>query len=137
MMGMCCSVSDKLSEEDLKFIKRCTRFEAEVAQEWYIGFLQECPSGKLSKKAFLDMYKTFYPHGDCREFCENVFRTFVTDKNGTIDFREFLLAIDITSAGTPRERMLWAYRSRKVRTLLSKKIQPSSSLPQISVTKFA
>ena len=37
-------------------------------------------------------------------------RTFDTDKNGSIDFKEFLLAIDVTSNGCPEEKLNWAFR---------------------------
>ena len=79
-------------------------------REWYAGFLQDCPSGKLTPQTFIDMYKMFFPSGDAEKFCQNVFRTFDADKSGTIDFKEFLMAIDVTSAGTPREKLLWAFR---------------------------
>ena len=35
---------------------------------------------------------------------------FDNDKNGSIDFKEFLLAIDVTSAGSPEEKLNWAFR---------------------------
>jgi Ca2+-binding EF-hand superfamily protein len=37
-------------------------------------------------------------------------RTFDTDHNGYIDFKEFLLAIDVTSSGCPEEKLNWAFR---------------------------
>ena len=87
-------------------------------REWHAGFIQDCPNGKLTLKTFVDMYTMFFPSGDAQKFCENVFRTFDADKSGHIDFKEFLMAIDVTSAGTPREKLLWAYRLVKKRLFL-------------------
>merc|ERR1712218_408241 len=74
------------------------------------GFKQDCPNGRLTPPKFVDMYKLFFPSGNAEQFCDHVFRTFDTDKNGYIDFKEFLLAIDVTSAGTPEEKLKWAFR---------------------------
>ena len=48
--------------------------------------------------------------GNAEDFCSHVFRTFDSDNNGFIDFKEFLLAIDVTSAGSPEQKLNWAFR---------------------------
>ena len=99
-----------LSQEDLEFLKAHTRYDENTIKEWYKGFKQDCPNGHLTPKKFVDMYKMFFPSGNAEQFCDHVFRTFDTDKNGYIDFKEFLLAIDVTSAGTAEEKLKWAFR---------------------------
>ncbi|GAA57845.1 neuronal calcium sensor 2, partial [Clonorchis sinensis] len=72
--------------------------------------VRDCPSGQLSKKKFIEVYSGFFPDGNAEEFCTHVFRTFDKDNSGRIDFKEFLLAINITSGGDPEEKLEWAYQ---------------------------
>ena len=62
-------------------------------QAWHKGFLKDCPNGELSKDQFISMYSFMFPNGNPSKFSENVFRTFDTNKSGTIDFREFMLGM--------------------------------------------
>lgn len=55
------------------------------------------------------MYSTFFPAGNPDQFCEHVFRSFDKDNSGKIDFKEFLLAINITSGGNPSQKLNWAF----------------------------
>ena len=56
------------------------------------------------------MYAQFFPGGNPEEFCRHVFRSFDKDGSGSIEFKEFLLAINITSnKGNPKDKLNWAF----------------------------
>ena len=109
-MGNTSSRGDRLSKEDLEFLRSNTRYDEGTINEWYKGFKQDCPDGKLTPDAFMKIYSKCFPAGSAGQFCDHVFRTFDSDKNGFVDFKEFLLAIDVTSSGTPEEKLNWAFR---------------------------
>ena len=102
--------NEYLTEDDLSFCKKNTRYTEEEIKSWYSSFKKDCPSGVLTKEKFVDVYKLFFPHGDAENFCNHVFRTFDTDKNGEISFIEFLLAINVTLSGTPLEKLKYAFK---------------------------
>ena len=52
--------------------------------------MNDCPPGELDKAEFSRMYKQFFPFGDPAPLAEYVFNVFDENKNGYIDFKEFI-----------------------------------------------
>ncbi|KAG3289457.1 guanylate cyclase activator 1B, transcript variant X2 [Ictidomys tridecemlineatus] len=88
-----------------------TSGEMDVAelQEWYKKFVMECPSGTL----FMHEFKRFFKVTDNEEATqcvEGMFRAF--DKNGddTIDFLEYVAALNLVLRGSLEHKLKWTFK---------------------------
>lgn len=65
----------------------------------------------MSQKEFISMYKALCPKGNAERFARHIFRAFDLDKSKTIDFREFLIGISMTSTtSSPKTKLEWIFQ---------------------------
>ncbi|XP_010204669.1 guanylyl cyclase-activating protein 2 [Colius striatus] len=86
-----------------------TEIDVAELQEWYKKFVVECPSGTL----FMHEFKRFFgvqDNHEAAEYIENMFRAF--DKNGdnTIDFLEYVAALNLVLRGKLEHKLRWTFK---------------------------
>ncbi|NXA98017.1 VISI protein, partial [Melanocharis versteri] len=101
--------SGALSKEILEELKTSTRYSEEELCRWYESFQRQCPDGRISRAEFEKIYGTFFPNSDPQGYARHVFRSFDTNDDGTLDFREYIIALHLTSSGKTHLKLEWAF----------------------------
>lgn len=103
------SKSGALSKEILDDLKLNTRYSEDELCKWYDSFKKQCPDGKISRPDFEKIYANFFPNSDPKTYARHVFRSFDTNADGTLDFREYIIALHLTSSGKTSLKLEWAF----------------------------
>ncbi|XP_048881764.1 recoverin 2 [Brienomyrus brachyistius] len=101
--------SSAMSKEILEDLKLNTKFTETELCQWYDNFQKQCPSGRISPREFEKIYERFFPDSDAKTYAKHVFRSFDTNDDGTLDFKEYIIALHLTSSGKMALKLEWAF----------------------------
>ena len=74
-------------------------------QEFYSDFQKDCPDGRLTPEIFTDLCEKVLETPKTEEFKRAAFGRFDKHNNGSINFRDFLMVIHLTSNGSPLDKL--------------------------------
>lgn len=103
------SKSGALSKEILEELQLNTKFTQEELCAWYQSFLKECPTGHITQQEFASIYAKFFPDADPKAYAQHVFRSFDANSDGTLDFKEYVVALHMTTIGKTSQKLEWAF----------------------------
>lgn len=103
-----------LTEDEIKLLLDNTKLNKAQILALHHNFLKECPSGKLTKKDFVKLFKEVHPSENKKEkadkFCEYVFKVIDNDNLGYISFQDFVLCFSLTSYGDFKQKCGFAFK---------------------------
>ncbi|XP_028298608.1 recoverin-like [Gouania willdenowi] len=103
------SKSGAVSKEILEDLKLNTKFSETEIVQWYDNFKKQCPTGRITREEFQAIYSKFFPDSDANTYAQHVFRSFDTNDDGTLDFKEYIIALHMTSTGKTIRKLEWAF----------------------------
>ena len=99
-----------ISEADIEFMAKNTAATKEDVKQQFDQFLQKHPDGKISKKQFKSMMTLCHPKAKPEKLEDHIFPMFDFNRDGSIDFQEFMIVLYIMSNGTPEENLAQIFR---------------------------
>ncbi|TKC52498.1 hypothetical protein EI555_018198 [Monodon monoceros] len=78
--------------------------------QWYKKFMTECPSGQLTFYEFRQFFglKNLSPWAS--QYVEQMFETFDFNKDGYIDFMEYVAALSLVLKGKVEQKLRWYFK---------------------------
>ncbi|XP_014063671.1 guanylyl cyclase-activating protein 1 [Salmo salar] len=77
---------------------------------WYKKFMTECPSGQLTLHEFKQFFGLRGLDAEANAYIEQMFRTFDMNKDGYIDFLEYVAALSLVMRGKMEHKLRWYFK---------------------------
>jgi len=99
-----------LTDEDVNFLTTNTFFSEVDIREWWREFTMDCPDGMLTKEKVLSMLTFILPRDNGQIVADLIFTAFDKDRNGWIDFNEFIIATHCSATSSPADKLHWVFQ---------------------------
>jgi len=100
----------QLTPSDVSQLLHNSNLSEQEIREFHKEFLKSHPKGRMTKVDVTKLYKKTYPKGDPAAVVDEMFRVYDADKDGTIDFREFLVGLGASQRGTDDDKLRLAFQ---------------------------
>ncbi|XP_059832443.1 guanylyl cyclase inhibitory protein [Hypanus sabinus] len=77
---------------------------------WYRKFIKECPSGLITLHEFRRHFCDGTVGPGSSEYAEQIFRTLDDNRDGLVDYREYVTAVSLLIQGTAQEKLKWSFK---------------------------
>ncbi|XP_004710912.2 guanylyl cyclase-activating protein 1 isoform X1 [Echinops telfairi] len=78
--------------------------------QWYKKFMTECPSGQLTLYEFRQLFGLTNLSPWSSQYVEQMFETFDFNKDGYIDFMEYVAALSLVLKGKVEQKLRWYFK---------------------------
>nr|KAF6505402.1 guanylate cyclase activator 1A [Rousettus aegyptiacus] len=78
--------------------------------QWYKKFMTECPSGQLTLYEFRQFFGLKNLSPSTSQYVEQMFETFDFNKDGSIDFMEYVAALSLVLKGKVEQKLRWYFK---------------------------
>ncbi|KAJ8391097.1 hypothetical protein AAFF_G00097180 [Aldrovandia affinis] len=77
---------------------------------WYKKFMMECPSGQLTLHEFKQFFGLRGLNPEANAYIEEMFYTFDMNKDGYMDFMEYVAALSLIMQGKMEHKLRWYFK---------------------------
>jgi len=101
------TASGSLKKDELELLHKSTHFEQRELKQMWKQFKKETPQGVINKTEFKEVMKQM---GVVDGFLQElIFNVFDDNKDGAINFQEFVCALSVMTRGSPDEKLEFAF----------------------------